>query len=169
MRYKFLAGQALAVDREKFAEEVTKRLEQFANIEVIRQEVGKEISVKQLAENGIVIIATGPLTSESLSKEIQEFTGEDKLYFYDAAAPIVEKNSINMNIGFYGDRYKQERGKEESIDEWRTRLEKENENSYINLPMNKEEYEKFYGELINAEVVELHNFEKKKYLKGVCL
>lgn len=74
-----------------------------------------------------------------------------------------------MNIGFYGDRYKQERGKEESIDEWRTRLEKENENSYINLPMNKEEYEKFYGELINAEVVELHNFEKKKYLKGVCL
>ena len=95
------AGQALAVDREKFAEEVTKRLEQFANIEVIRQEVGK----------GIVIIATGPLTSESLSKEIQELTGEDKLYFYDAAAPIVEKISINMNIGFYGDRYKQERGK----------------------------------------------------------
>ena len=56
------------------------------------------------------------------------------MYFYDAAAPIVEKISINMNIGFYGDRYKQERGKEESIDEWRTRLEKENENSYINLP-----------------------------------
>ena len=160
------AGQALAVDREKFAEEVTKRLEQFANIEVIRQEVGKEISVKQLAENGIVIIATGPLTSESVSKEIQELTGEGKLYFYDAAAPIVEKNSINMNIGFYGDRYKQERGKEESIDEWRTRLEKENENSYINLPMNKEEYEKFYGELINAKVVELHNFEKKEIFEG---
>ena len=97
------AGQALAVDREKFAEEVTKQLKQYKNIEIIRQEIGKEISLKKIAKNGLVIIATGPLTSDALSKEIKEITGEKGLHFYDAAAPIIEKNSINMNIAFWGD------------------------------------------------------------------
>lgn len=137
------AGQALAVDREKFAEEVTKQLKQYKNIEIIRQEIGKEISLKKIAKNGLVIIATGPLTSDALSKEIKEITGEKGLHFYDAAAPIIEKNSINMNIAFWGDRYKQERGKEETIEDWQKRIEQEQENNYINLPMNKEEYEIF--------------------------
>ena len=160
------AGQALAVDREKFAEEVTKQLKQYKNIEIIRQEIGKEISLKKIAKNGLVIIATGPLTSDALSKEIKEITGEKGLHFYDAAAPIIEKNSINMNIAFWGDRYKQERGKEETIEDWKKRIEQEQENNYINLPMNKEEYEIFCNELINAEIVELHNFEKKEIFEG---
>lgn len=97
---------------------------------------------------GIIIIATGPLTSEKMSEEIAKITGQDKLYFYDAASPIIEKESIDMSIGFLGDRY----GKGES--------------NYINLPMNKEEYENFYDELINAEVVELHEFEKKEIFES---
>lgn len=113
-----------------------------------------------------MIIATGPLTSDALSKEIKEITGEKGLHFYDAAAPIIEKNSINMNIAFWGDRYKQERGKEETIEDWKKRIEQEQENNYINLPMNKEEYEIFCNELINAEIVELHNFEKKEIFEG---
>ena len=86
------SGQALAVDRDKFAEEVTKLLEENEYIEIIREEITK------IPENKIVIIATGPLTSEKLSEEIYKLTGKDKLYFYDAAAPIVDKDSINMDI-----------------------------------------------------------------------
>lgn len=153
------AGQALAVDREKFANEVTKRIEENEYIEVIREEV------TEIPEDAIVIIATGPLTSEKLSEKIAEITGNDKLYFYDAAAPIVEKDSINMSIAFYGDRYSQERGKEESIEDWKERT-KNQEGSYINLPMNKEEYEAFYNELVNAEVVTLHEFEKREIFEG---
>ena len=78
-------------------------------IEIINKEVGEEIQLKELAENGIVIIATGPLTSDGLAKEILELTGQDKLYFYDAAAPIVTKESINFDIAFYGNRYNQEK------------------------------------------------------------
>ena len=97
----------------------------------------------------------------------EEGEGQEKgLHFYDAAAPIIEKNSINMNIAFWGDRYKQERGKEETIEDWKKRIEQEQENNYINLPMNKEEYEIFCNELINAEIVELHNFEKKEIFEG---
>lgn len=94
------AGQALAVDREKFAKLVTSEIEKMDKIEVIREEFTKEIN-----DDCITIIATGPLTSKKMEKQILKLTGEDKLYFYDAAAPIVEKDSINMNIGFYGDRY----------------------------------------------------------------
>ena len=155
------AGQALAVDREKFSEEVTKQIENNEYIEVIREEITK------IPEDSIVIIATGPLTSENMSEEISKLTGNDKLYFYDAAAPIVEKESINMEIAFYGDRYTQERGKEESIEEWQKRTKNEI-GSYINLPMNKEEYEKFYNELITAEIVTLHEFEKREILKDAC-
>ena len=85
---------------------------------------------------GIVIIATGPLTSDGLSEQIIKLTGKDKLAFYDAAAPIVEKSSINFDIAFYGNRYDEERGKEEDIEAWKERI-KNQEASYINLPMNK--------------------------------
>ena len=87
------------------------------------------------------------------------------MFFYDAAAPIVEKDSIDMNIAFYGDRYEQECGKDEPYDEWIKRIEKQDA-SYINLPMNKEEYEKFVNEIINAEVVTLHDFEKREIFEG---
>ena len=156
------AGQALAVDREIFAEKITKELEKNDNIEIIHEEVK---NIEELAKEGIVIIATGPLTSEELSQAIGKLTDEDKLSFYDAAAPILEKDSINMNIAFYGNRYEQERNKEESEDDWKNRIINQ-EASYINLPMNKEEYEKFVNELINAEVVELHQFEKKEIFEG---
>ena len=163
------AGQALAVDRNKFSESVTKKIDSIENIEVIREEVGKNsknLSLKEMIENGIVVIATGPLTSDGLSSEIKELTGEEGLHFYDAAAPIIEKDSINMNIAFWGDRYEQERKKDEDIVEWQERISKNKENNYINLPLNKEEYEKFVNELINAEVVELHNFEKREIFEG---
>ena len=169
------AGQALAVDREKFAEKVTEKIASLENVEIVRQEVGKTvdaeensdaITLKELAEKGIVIIATGPLTSDSLSKEIIELTGDNGLHFYDAAAPIIEKDSIDMNIAFWGDRYKEERGKDEEVDVWKERIKKEDNNSYINLPMNKEEYENFWKELVNAEVVELHEFEKREIFEG---
>ncbi len=137
------AGQALAVDREKFSQEVTKKVESNQYIEVIREEL------TEIPKDKIVIIATGPLTSRDLSEKISELTGNDKLFFYDAAAPIIEKDSIDMNIAFYGDRYEEERGKDEEYDIWLDRI-KNQTGSYINLPMNKEEYERFYEELINA-------------------
>lgn len=156
------AGQALAVDRELFAQKVTEELEKNPLIEIIHQEVTE---IERIAEKGIVIIATGPLTSEGLSKEISKITGEDKLHFYDAAAPIVTKESIDFNIAFFGNRYEQEKGKDETIDDWKERLHKQ-EASYINLPMNKDEYEKFVEELINAEVITLHEFEKREIFEG---
>ena len=159
------AGQALAVDREEFSKKVTEEIKNNPLIEVINKEVGEEIHLKDLATNGILIIATGPLTSESLSKEIQELTDSDRLAFYDAAAPIVTKESIDFNIAFYGNRYEQEKKKEEALEEWQERLSSQDA-SYINLPMNKEEYEKFVQELINAEVVTLHDFEKREIFEG---
>ena len=136
------AGQALAVDREKFAEAVTKKIKEIENIEVINEEI------TEIPKDKIVIIATGPLTSESLSKQIASLTGQDKLYFFDAAAPIIEKETIDMQIAFWGDRY----GKGDS--------------NYINLPMNEQEYKEFYNELVNAEVVTLHNFEKREIFES---
>ena len=136
------AGQALAVDREEFSKKVTQKLSKYENINIIREEVTK------IPENENIVIATGPLTSEKLAEKISKITGVDKLYFYDAAAPIIEKDSINMDIAFWGDRY----GKGDA--------------SYINLPMNKKEYEKFYNELVNAEVINLHDFEKKEIFEG---
>ena len=156
------AGQTLAVDRELFSQKVTEELEKNPLIEIIHQEVTE---IERIAEKGIVIIATGPLTSEGLSKEISKITGEDKLHFYDAAAPIVTKESIDFNIAFFGNRYEQEKGKDETIDDWKERLHKQ-EASYINLPMNKDEYEKFVEELINAEVITLHEFEKREIFEG---
>ncbi len=156
------AGQALAVDREKFSESITQEIKHNPMIQIINEEIK---NIDKLAKEGIVIIATGPLTSESLSENIAKITGEDKLYFYDAAAPIVLKDSINFDIAFFGDRYNQEKKKEETIEEWKKR-QSNNNPSYINLPMNKEEYEYFYNQLINAEIVQLHEFEKREIFEG---
>ena len=139
---KVPAGQALAVDRDKFAEMVTEKLKENPNIEIINEEVSK------INDEQITIIATGPLTSDALSSEIARLTGKDRLFFYDAAAPIVTKESINMEKAFTADRY----GKGES--------------DYINCPMTKEEYEAFYNELINAEIVNKHEFEKGNLFEG---
>ncbi len=136
------AGQALAVDREKFSRAVTKKIEENPNITLIREEL------TQIPETGKVIIATGPLTSDHFSKSISELIGENDLHFFDAAAPIIEKSSLNMNIAFWGDRY----GK--------------GEDAYINLPMNQQEYEAFYQELIHAEIAHLHEFEKREIFEG---
>ncbi len=163
------AGQALAVDREKFAQKVTTEIENNSNIEVIRQEIGENgLTLKGLIKNNIVVIATGPLTSDNLSKEILELTGQEDLHFYDAAAPIISKDSIDFNIAFWGNRYEQERPKEENVEEWKEKIKqcKEIDKSYINLPLNKEEYEKFWNELVSAEVVELHQFEKSEIFEG---
>ena len=158
------AGQALAVDREIFAKKVTEAIKSNPNIEVINEEV---VDLEKLIEEAITIVATGPLTADELANNISKITAQDKLYFYDAAAPIVTKDSINFDIAFWGDRYEQEREKDEEIGEWKERLKntKEKQN-YINLPMNKEEYENFYKNLIDAEVVELHHFEKREIFEG---
>ena len=159
------AGQALAVDREEFSTKVTEEIENNPLIKVINKEV---TDIEELAREGIVIIATGPLTSDDLAKDISKVTGEDKLYFYDAAAPIISKDSINFDIAFYGDRYSEEKKKDETVEEWKERLKKQEgkEQSYINLPMNKDEYENFWNELVNAEVVTLHDFEKREIFEG---
>ena len=159
------AGQALAVDRELFAKRVTEEIKKNSYIEIINEEV---TNLKEMIRDGIVIVATGPLTSDELANEIQEITSQEELHFYDAAAPIIEKDSIDFDIAFYGDRYNQEKKKDESVDEWKQRLLKQNkeEQSYINLPMNKEEYENFWKELIDAEVVNLHEFEKREIFEG---
>ena len=138
---KVPAGQALAVDRNHFSQLVTRKIEEMPQIHVIHEEVSK-------IPEGITIIATGPLTSEALSEEIARLTGKERLFFYDAAAPIILKESIDMEKAFTADRY----GKGES--------------DYINCPMTKEEYEAFYTELIAAERVELHDFEKRQLFEG---
>ena len=159
------AGQALAVDRDVFSKKVTEAIKNNPLIEIVHEEV---TDVSKISKDGIVIIATGPLTSEALAKQISNMTGEDKLYFYDAAAPIISKDSIDFNIAFYGDRYSQEKKKDETEQEWRERVKEQEgkEQSYINLPMNKEEYERFWNELVKAEVVTLHDFEKKEIFEG---
>ncbi len=131
------AGGALAVDREQFAERVTNALQSHPNIEIRREEV-TAIPEKP------AIIATGPLTSPRLSRTLEKLTGFEHLYFYDAIAPIVVADSINMDVCFRSSRYG--RGGEEG--------------DYINCPMNREEYERFVDALVNAERIELHDFEK---------
>ena len=143
-RNRVPAGQALAVDRDGFSEEITKILKNMENIEIIEEEF------TEIPEDKIVIIASGPLTSDKLFEKISEITGEESLYFYDAAAPIVTFESIDMNKAYFQSRY----GK--------------GDGEYINCPMNKEEYYNFYNELIKAERAELKNFEKEK-LFDACM
>mgnify|MGYP002706589445 FL=1 len=141
---KVPAGNALAIDREEFSKRVTELIEANPLINLVREEVNE-------IPEGDVIIASGPLTSDDMAKSIQDFTQEEHLHFFDAVAPIVEKDSINFDKAFYGSRY--DKG----------------EASYINCPMNKEEYEKFYNILINAEKIELKEFEKNAKFFESCL
>ena len=158
---KVPAGQALAVDREEFAKRVTEEIKRNPYIEVKNEEITK------IPEDEITIIATGPLTSDGLFNESSKLINEKELYFFDAAAPIVEKSSIDMTIGFMGDRYSEEKKKDETMEDWLKRIkDPSNSESYINLPMNKEEYEEFWENLVNAEVASLHDFEKGEIFEG---
>ncbi|PCK21497.1 methylenetetrahydrofolate--tRNA-(uracil(54)-C(5))-methyltransferase (FADH(2)-oxidizing) TrmFO [Bacillus pumilus] len=135
------AGGALAVDRHEFAANVTDRVKNHPNVTVFQEEV-------QSIPEGPTIIATGPLTSEALSKELKSLTGEEYLYFYDAAAPILEKDSIDMNKVYLKSRY--DKG----------------EAAYLNCPMTEEEFDRFYDALISAETVPLKEFEKEIFFEG---
>mgnify|MGYP003293844258 CR=1 FL=1 len=138
------AGNALAIDRHKFSQTVTEKIKQNPNINLIREEV------TQIPE-GPTIIASGPLTSSKFTDAIKEFTKSEYLHFFDAIAPIVEKDSINFDIAFWASRY--DKG----------------EASYINCPMNKEQYENFYNILTNAPRIEQHDFEKGAKFFESCL
>lgn len=141
---KVPAGAALSVDRGKFSEYITKKIEQHPNIEIIREEITK------IPNNEVSIIATGPLTSEALTADIMRWTGDDQLYFYDAIAPIVAADSIDMSIAFKAARY----GK--------------GGDDYINCPFTKDQYDVFYEALINANSVPLKRFEETKWFES-CL
>ena len=158
---KVPAGQALAVNREIFSKYITDKIKENKNIEIVYEKVE---NIDEL--EGIKVVATGPLTDNILMNNLKNKIGQQDLYFYDAAAPIVARDSINLNIAYWGDRYEQERKKEESIEEWKQRLLTMPEADYLNLPMNKEEYENFCNELVNAEVVTLHDFEKREIFEG---
>lgn len=141
------AGQALAVDRDLFSEYITKKISSFPNVKVVKEEV---IDLEKFNKDDIIVIATGPLTSEGLSLNISKILGDDYMYFYDAAAPIVSADSINMDIAYEMDRYNED----------------SDSGDYINLPMTKSEYDAFYNELINAESAPRHSFDKLKLFEG---
>lgn len=139
------AGNALAIDREGFSEKVTELIENTPHINVIKKEI------TEIPQDKNVIIASGPLTSDDLANSIKDFTKNEHLHFFDAIAPIIEKDSINFDKAFYASRYNK------------------GEASYINCPMNKDEYEKFYNFLINAPKIELKEFEKNAKFFESCL
>lgn len=141
---KVPAGGALAIDRTLFSKTVTAKIENEPNINIIRDEVGK-------IPDGPVIVASGPLTSDALADDIKSFTKSEHLHFFDAIAPIVEKDSIDFDKAFYASRY--DKG----------------EASYINCPMNEQEYAKFYNILTNAPKIELKSFEKDAKFFESCL
>ncbi len=143
------AGKALAVDRERFSENLTKKVEENPLVEIVREEV-REIPAPV---NGPVIIATGPLTSESLSEDIRRITGTSHLYFYDSISPIIDAETINRSMVFRASRY----GKGE-----------EEEGDYLNCPLTKDEYYGFIEELLKADKIEAHEFEKEIYFES-CL
>ncbi len=137
------AGSALAVDRELFSKEVEKLLFSYENFTLKREEI------TLIDESIPTIIATGPLTSSAMSSEIARLFGDSDLHFYDAVAPIIDGDTIDKNVAFFGSRY-----------------DDESEGDYLNIGMNKEEYERFYKELISAEVVTLKSFEQKEIFEG---
>lgn len=141
-KHEVPAGGALAVDRHLFSAEVTKQLKNHPNITVVNEEI------TEIPADGITVIATGPLTSESLAKSIVEMTDSEGLYFYDAAAPIIEKSSIDMDKVYLKSRY--DKG----------------EAAYLNCPMSKEEFYAFREALVAAEVAPLNSFEKEAYFEG---
>lgn len=138
------AGTALAIDRELFSQTVTEKICSNPNIDVVKQEVNE-------IPDGYTIMASGPLTSDSLAQSIKDFTQSEHLHFFDAIAPIVEKDSIDFDKAFWASRY--DKG----------------EASYINCPMNKEQYENFYNILMNAPKIELKEFEKNAKFFESCL
>lgn len=138
------AGGALAVDREGFSQYITDKVKNHPNVTVIN----KEIETIPQEDDAITIIASGPLASEVLAKSIGELTGQDYFYFYDAAAPLISKESIDMSKAYRASRY----GKGTA--------------DYINCPMDKEEYEKFWQELTTAELAPIKEFEKAKFFEG---
>lgn len=142
---KVPAGNALAIDRKGFSQKVTKLIEQNKNIELIREEL------TEIPSDVPVIITSGPLTSDNLADKIKEFTKAEHLHFFDAIAPIIEKDSVNFDVAFWASRY--DKG----------------EASYINCPMNKDQYENFYNILTNSERIELHDFEKNAKFFESCL
>ena len=141
---KIPAGAALAVDRGKFAEYITDKISRHPRIEIVREEI------KEIPADGVWILATGPLTSEALTTSIMRFTGDDQLYFYDAIAPIVAADSIDMSVAFKAARY----GK--------------GGDDYINCPMDRDEYARFYKELIEAKSVPVKRFEETQWFEA-CL
>ncbi len=141
-KHKVPAGQALAVDRESFSQDITNQLKTNKNINIICKEV------TNFEPDAITVVATGPLTTSNLMQTLKDKLGAGFLYFYDAASPIISADSIDMNIAFLGSRYNK------------------GEADYINCPMDKEQYLKFYNELIKAEIVSLHDFEKKNIFEG---
>lgn len=137
------SGGALAVDRDKFSEMITETIKNHPNINVIEEEI------TQIPKEDIpVVVATGPLTSDALSQDIRTYTKQEGLYFYDAAAPIIEKDSIDMNKVYLKSRY--DKG----------------EAAYLNCPMTKDEFFNFYNALITAEAAPLKEFEKEIYFEG---
>ena len=136
------AGQALAVDRDAFSSEITKLLKEHENITIYEE------NVKKIEDDAITIIATGPLTTPEMCDTLKNLLGENFFYFYDAAAPIISAESIDMNKAFFASRYNK------------------GEADYLNCAMNREEYANFYNELINAESVQLHDFEKKNIFES---
>ncbi len=136
------AGQALAVDREEFSNKITQLIKSNKNIILHTEEVDSFVA------NAITIVATGPLTTDKMCNALKDKIGQDFLYFYDAAAPIISAESIDMNKAFYASRY--DKG----------------EADYLNCPMEKDEYLKFYNELINAKTIELHSFEKNNIFES---
>ncbi len=144
MQTRVPAGAALAVDRIKFAELITERIEQHPDIEIVREEI------KEIPQDEISIVCTGPLTSEALTADIMKLTGNDQLYFYDAIAPIVAADSIDMSIAFKAARY----GK--------------GGDDYINCPFDREQYPVFYNALIEARSVPLKRFEDTRWFES-CL
>lgn len=136
------AGGALAVDRDSFSKKITQIINELPNVHVHNEEI------KDIPKEGINIIATGPLTSDSLATKIKEFCGSESLHFFDAAAPIITAESIDYNIVYKKSRY--DKG----------------EAAYLNCPMDKEQFVNFYNNLINAETAELHEFEKNNVFEG---
>ena len=136
------AGGALAVDRETFSQYVTDKLMSLPNIEIVAGEV------RSIPQDEITVVATGPLTSETFAEQIKALNGQDSLHFFDAAAPIVAADSIDMNKVYKKSRY--DRG----------------EAAYLNCPMNKDEFELLYNELVRAETAEMHGFEDESVFEG---
>ena len=143
------AGKALAVDRDAFARDMTREIEANAHIALVRKGVDT-LDDAVLSDFDQVVIAAGPLASEGLSASLAALLGEENLYFYDAIAPIVSGESINMDIAFWGTRYG----------------EPGEGGDYLNCPMNAEEYRAFYDALMTAEKVRAHEFEKEKHFEG---